>query len=298
MEEFHGHPEIEQAGKLLRCSHDAMATTFGLDISGEEEIYAGDVCRECWNEVDRVEKELSSYITFSDISRISRLEKGQRIKIGPIAFQCLQEAQKLYEATSGAFDVTMASARPAGAEQSFPIELDEENHAAGPTEEGVNIDLGGIGKGFCLDWVSRVLDLWSIENARMHAGTSTVLPRGTPLSQEEGWTVTLRHPDTSDTLGRLHMQGRAFSGSGAVAEQPHIIDPRTGKYTVPRRGAWALAPDATYADALSTAFTVMTEDEIRSFCKEYSNVTALLLSDDPQGDTLTAVGKEPRLDPL
>lgn len=298
MEEVHGHPEVESADRFYRCSHEAMATTFGLVMSGEEEDYAGDVCNECWEEVDRVEKELSSYVSFSDISRLNRLKKGEREKIGPVAFKCLKEARELYEATGGAFDVTMASAGEAGADTPFPIELDEASHMAGPTEEGVSIDLGGIGKGFCLDWVGGVLDLWSIENALLHSGMSTVLPRGTPLHREEGWTVTLRHPDTEETLGRLHMEGRAFSGSGAVAEEAHIIDPRTGEYVVPRRGAWALASDAARADALSTAFTVMSTGEIEDFCTDYPAVTALLLSDDPEDDELTTVGKDCRLDEL
>ena len=298
MEEIHGHPEVEEVGELVRCSHDAMATTFGLAISGEGEDYAGDVCRECWEEVDRVEEELSSYVSYSDISRLNRLEKGEKAKIGPIAFNCLEKSRQLYEATSGAFDVTMASAGQAGRGQAFPLELNGETHTAGPTEKNVSIDLGGIGKGFCLDWVSRVLDLWSVENALLHAGKSTVLPRGRPRHQDEGWTVTLRHPDTGETLWRLNMEQRAFSGSGAVADDPHIIDPRTGEYTVPRRGAWALAPDGASADALSTAFTVMSVEEIDEFCEDHPDVTALLLGDDPADEELTTIGRECILEPL
>jgi FAD:protein FMN transferase len=57
----------------------------------------------------------------------------------------------------------------------------------------------------------------------------------------------------------------------------HIIDPRTGEPAAAKIAAWSLGPDATRADALSTAFMVMTPDEIRDFCTAHPPFRALLV---------------------
>ena len=300
MGRIHADAEVDSSdAHIFRCSHQAMATTFGMAIAQEEDDYAESVCRECFREVDRLEDELSSYVPHSDISHLNRLEKGETVKIGPWAFECLTIARRLYYETYGAFDVTMASAGPAGsgtkgAEQEgsklrFPVDLDEEDHSVGPTMSGVQVDLGGIGKGYALDRLDGILKMWSVDKALFHSGGSTVRTRGKPGGKMDEWVVMLRHPDTDDFIGQVPIGERALSGSGADLEGPHIIDPRTGEYSVPRRGAWALSPTAAEADALSTAFTIMSRKEIETFCAGHEDVSALLLDEDGR---IESVGRE------
>jgi thiamine biosynthesis lipoprotein len=67
---------------------------------------------------------------------------------------------------------------------------------------------------------------------------------------------------------------RALSASGTAVKGNHIIDPRTGRPVQDRLRAWAGAPTAALADALSTAFMVMTEAEIRECCGRHAEVSA------------------------
>ena len=292
MTETERHMSVEKprADDVFLDSHEAMDAVFGIALVGEVEGYARGFATECWRMLDRLEEELSRFVPYSDISRINRLDRGERVTVGPAAFECLVTARRLYTETYGAFDVTMGtgplnrSGGPNAPESSrpprpFPLELDESNHTAGLTEDGVTVDLGGIGKGFALDRLRRLLEEWSIEDAILHSSESTILPCGVPPDSRKRWSVTLRHPDSGETLARLYLGGRAGSGSGAERVGPHIVDPRTGEYELPRRGAWALAPHATTADALSTAFTVMSRDEVEAFCEDHPDVTALLQSD-------------------
>jgi thiamine biosynthesis lipoprotein len=77
-------------------------------------------------------------------------------------------------------------------------------------------------------------------------------------------------------LARHYLQGRALSGSG-LQKGGHIIDPRTAQPVKDKRAAWASAPDAATADALSTAFMVMTPDEIKKYCLLHQDVPAMII---------------------
>ncbi|OPZ02022.1 MAG: ApbE family protein [candidate division BRC1 bacterium ADurb.BinA364] len=56
----------------------------------------------------------------------------------------------------------------------------------------------------------------------------------------------------------------------------HILDPRTGRWAAGKAGAWALAPAAAEADALSTAFLVMNREEVEALCARRPEIAALL----------------------
>jgi thiamine biosynthesis lipoprotein len=66
----------------------------------------------------------------------------------------------------------------------------------------------------------------------------------------------------------------ALSGSGTAVQGAHLIDPRAGRAAARIHRVWALAPSATQSDALSTAFFVMSEEEIARFCGDHPQVGA------------------------
>ena len=77
------------------------------------------------------------------------------------------------------------------------------------------------------------------------------------------------------------LRDRAMSGSG-LERGSHIIDPHTGCVVEGKVGAWALAPTAAIADAYSTAFMVMTVEEVQRRCERDANVSALLVLGGPK----------------
>jgi hypothetical protein len=56
--------------QIWRFTHNAMACTWQLIIAGEERDYAENVSYVAWDEVDRLERELSRYIAASDVSQV------------------------------------------------------------------------------------------------------------------------------------------------------------------------------------------------------------------------------------
>jgi len=303
---------------LQRFSHEAMATTFEVIILHKDARYAQQAAWAAFNELDRLEAELSRFIENSDISRINNLAAEQSLRVGLDAFECLKLGARIYAETNGAFDITIGSllgcwldenekARTPSKEQLnlarertgvHLFELDEAEHTvqvlapaillaplllAKQNEglrkseaAGVQIDLGGIGKGYAVDRMAEMLRDWSIDTAVIHGGYSSVLAMDAP-SGRKGWPLTLSNPDNrKQTLAGLHLQGRALSGSG-LQQGRHIIDPRTAQPVEGKRAAWACAPDAATADALSTAFMVMTPDEVKKYCSNHPDILAMIV---------------------
>jgi thiamine biosynthesis lipoprotein len=156
------------------------------------------------------------------------------------------------------------------------LKLDEAEHTVELLTSPVQIDLGGIGKGYAVDRMAELLREWSITAALISGGYSSVLALNTPPGTKD-WPVTLSHPgNCKQILSRLHLQNRAISASGLRKGQ-HIIDPRTAQPAEGRLAAWASAADAATTDVLSTAFMVMAPDEIRKYCLRHPDVLGMVI---------------------
>ena len=94
---------------MKRFSHEAMATTFELLIVHEDKRYASQAAVAAFDEVDRLENELSRFLENSDVTRINNLPAHQSLQLGLDTFECLKIAKRIYNETNGAFDVTIGT---------------------------------------------------------------------------------------------------------------------------------------------------------------------------------------------
>lgn len=259
-------PKPQSPGAVRRLSHRAMATVFEALIANVDEKSARAGAEAAFAEIDRMEKQLSRYKPYSDISRINATEPGKAVVVEIETAECLQAALDMWRRTGGAFDPTAGSkdADDSGRKGMKRLVIDDEAMTVTRLDAGVRLDLGGIGKGYALDRAAEVLAEWGVADALLHGGTSTLLALGSRPGIE-GWTAELRDPlDDLAGLGSVTLRDCAFSGS-STARTRHIIDPRTGKALPANLAAWAVAADAAAADALTTALCVMGDDEIKRF---------------------------------
>lgn len=296
-----------------RFAHAAMATTFEIVVQHEDKVYAQQAADAAFDEADRIEGELSRYIENSDIARINNLPAGQPLLVGIETFECLKVSADVYADTDGAFDVTIGllldcwrdedkkPRTPSPEELAFAREhtgmsllhLDEATHTVELTSSPIRVDLGGVGKGYGVDRMAALLREWSIDRALIHGGYSSVLaldaPQGAP-----GWPVTLSDPhDRSRILARLNLKNGAVSGSG-LEKGSHIIDPRIARPIEGKIAAWSVTPDAGTGDALSTAFMIMTPEEVRRYCAGHPETAGLLiLPTEGPSEQIVAVGTWP-----
>jgi thiamine biosynthesis lipoprotein len=273
-----------------------MATTFEIVILYEDGRYAQQAAQAAFDRLDRLEQELSRYIENSDISRINNLAVGQSTRVSLETFECLQLSRRINAETKGAFDITVGSLMncwlnpdkslrvPSKEELDLArqrtgmnhLQLDESQFSVRLLKDHVQVDLGGIGKGYAIDKMAELLREWSIDVALIHGGYSSALGVDSPR-EKKGWPVTLSNPrNLKQTLAMLFLQNRALSGSG-VQKGRHIIDPHRQEPVEGRCAAWACACDAATADALSTAFMIMSPDQIEQYCSRHPDVLAMVI---------------------
>lgn len=101
-----------------------------------------------------------------------------------------------------------------------------------------------------------------------------------------GWTIGVAHPLFPERrIGEIFLRDRALGTSGSTHQffrcggkrYSHVVDPRTGYPTTGVLSTTVLAPTATEADALSTAFFVLGPEKTAAFCANRPEIGALLV---------------------
>jgi thiamine biosynthesis lipoprotein len=283
---------------VRRFSHEAMATVFEVHGVHPDERYAAQAAQAAFDLTDRLERELSRFLTNSDITRINHLAAGESTRVSPSTLECLVIARHMFDLTGGAFDVSIGTGLPS-------LDLDADDFLVRATKDGVRVDLGGVGKGYAVDRMAELLEEWGLEMSLVHGGFSSVLALEPP-GGSEGWPLTLSDPSApSRVLARLSVRQTALGASG-LRKGDHIVDPRTGEAARGRLAAWVALPRppaaraesldeeepriaaAAVADALTTAFMLLSPSEIEGLCERSPGLEAWILpepADDPRGET-------------
>lgn len=243
--------------KTLRLGRRAMACLFEVIAVGDDEPLLRSAAEEALAEIDRLDDQLSRFLPTSEVSRLNAAGRAERVEPGLYAL--LRRACEIRDMTGGAFDVAPGMKLSSGR-----VTLDRP------------IDLGAIGKGYALDRAAAILRARGVTTALLHGGSSTILAMGR-------WPVGIVDPRDGRRRGRVTLVDRALSASSGLGKivdgRGHIVDPRTGREpdTI---GAWSMAPNATDADALSTAFCVM--DDVAGFIAAHPAYGAIVQSADEQ----------------
>jgi thiamine biosynthesis lipoprotein len=281
---------------LRRFAADAMATVFEVLCVHPDARYAGQAAHAAFEEVHRLEQELSRFRPNSDVSRVSALAAGETTRVSPSTMECLALARVLFELTAGAFDVSLGTGLDG-------LDLDPESLTVHVRRGGVRLDLGGIGKGYAVDRMAEILDEWGIDAALLHGGFSSVLALEPPPGSA-GWALTLSAPGAKDApvLERLSVRHRSLSASG-TRKADHIVDPRSGE-PVRDRAVWVSVPSppqrgkerppaegwpdlerspSAVAEGLSTAFMVLGRADVATLCERAPGIEAWLFGEAPAG---------------
>jgi FAD:protein FMN transferase len=169
------------------------------------------------------------------------------------------------------------------------VHLDRRSRSVRFDTPGVGIDLGGIGKGIALDAAARVLRGRGVRRALLDFG-GQVLALGKP-GDSRGWEVGVADPDDRGiAVGALRAADISVATSGnsersvasARGVTGHILDPARQRPAGFPGSVTVVAPDATTADALSTALFVMGPDRGTTWA-EARGIPALYLWHDASG---------------
>ncbi|MBN1852158.1 MAG: FAD:protein FMN transferase [Pirellulales bacterium] len=256
---------------VITLRHEAMATDFWLAVANDDARYARQAAAEAMNELDRLEGLLSRYIDQSDVARIGCVRSGDSFLLHPDTYDCLDQALAMGSDTLGAFNIAFRQ-KPHGPTAKFFV-LNRRPPTIRILCDHLQLDLGGIGKGFALDRMAALLHEWDLPCFLVRASTSTVLAGKAPPG-EHGWPIRF---GPRNHASRLWLREAAFSGSGIIVDRGHIVDPHTGQSATKRQMTWAATTTAAEADALSTALMVMSDGAIRAYCQHNPCVLAYAL---------------------
>lgn len=249
---------------------------------------------------DEVERALS---VFNPDSVLSRLNAGGEIELPLIDDPCACDILKVISfsletarATDGAFDPTVNplmrlwgfrkgvenAEAPSEASISNVLATVGYRHVGITTnvegratvkfdKPGVELDLGGIAKGYAVDLAYERLVKAGAANFLVNFG-GNIRVHGKPVNGGDVWRMAIRDPanpgrTTGDVLELAGGEAVATSGSYERYVEiegrrySHILDPRTG-HPVGRGGSVSVvAPTAMAADAFSTAYFVAGESQ-------------------------------------
>ena len=275
------------AGEPLRIedSVDAMGATYTVIAYAEDRQQLEDGLEAAFAEARRLEAMLSNYAPASEWSKVNRLAAERPVPVSQELFDLLSSCVEFGRQSEGTFDITVGplmrvwgfykgSGRlPSKAEISQAeanvgyqnIVLDAANRTVRFSKAGVDIDPGGIGKGYAVDKMIEKLKEHGIRSALVSAGGSSIYGLGAPPN-DTGWTVRIRHPRKwSETVQELQLKDESLSTSGDYEKffeaggkiYSHIMDPRTGYPAEGTLSVSVVAPRTFTSEAWTKPFFVL-----------------------------------------
>jgi thiamine biosynthesis lipoprotein len=284
-----------------------MGTTveFNVPVERNEIRGAARVCDMAESRISELDNMLSIFNDSSAVSEINKDNTKQIITVNPELFLLIKRAKEYYMLTQGAFDITVA---PLTEEYGFgenvkgppdsqaisnilgyigldKIELNEEKGALIFKDPRVQIDFGGLAKGYAVDEATKIFKANNIKNALINIG-GDLYCLGSNLGGEK-YSIGIKNPDDKEEImAILRITDRAVATSGSYENffvyndemYSHIIDPRSG-YPASNnlRSVTIIADDCTTADAIATAVFVLGEDKGLALIGKLSNTECLLV---------------------
>ena len=277
--------------KKYHFSENKMGSPFNIILICDDSLKARQLAKASFLLVDSLVNILSDYDSTSELSRISaNAGKGPQ-QVSSIMWNMLEKSKRCYEISNGSFDISIGALshlwRKARKQKMFPdstsitearkktgldkMILEPVHHRVTLKEEGMILDMGGIGQGFIAQQVMDYLSKKGIKQALVDVSGDIVVsdaPDGT-----DGWTIGINLPEATDDLlpRKLLLHNTAVTTSGDAYQfiehdgkkYSHIIDPRTGYGISSQRNVTVIASNGTDADWLTKACSILPIAEAR-----------------------------------
>ena len=283
-------------------SRVSMACTYTIVLYGKDPKQLPLVASAALDEADRIDALMSNYKSESPLSLINREAGKGPVPVEPELYRFLKRCVEYSRESDGAFDITVGPLmktwgffRDEGrVPWSFEIwsvlrhvgyqylKLDDVHRTIQFEKEGMEIDLGGIAKGYAVDQIVEILKEQKIERAFISAGGSTLYGLGTPPDRA-GWEVKLRDPqfphDPKKSSITVLLKDRCLSVSGNYEKffvvggvtYSHIMNPKTGRPVENMLSVAVLTQNGTDGDALDDSFYVMGVEKSKVLLTKYTD---------------------------
>ena len=279
-----------------------MGVDVRIVVYAPDKLGAERACAAAFERFAELDTIMSDYRIDSELNRLCAGAGGPATPVSRDLFTVLERSQDVARRSGGAFDVTCGPIvrlwRRARKTRALPspneieraralvgwqhLHLDARKQTARLDLAGMQLDLGGIGKGYGDDGAQQVLKRFGITRALVDAGGDLVVSG--PPPGETGWKIAVPNAADHADAPPLLFANRAISTSGDTEQfvdiggkrYSHIVDPRTGQALTDRIAVTVLARDGLTSDGLSTAVSVLGVAKGQTLTRAYAGVTAYI----------------------
>ncbi|MFN4259431.1 MAG: FAD:protein FMN transferase [Gemmataceae bacterium] len=265
-----------------------MGTRFQIILYAPDQDTADRAQTAAFARIAELEQMMSDYRPNSELMRLCAQAGGEPVPVSAELFYVLEKAQEVSRKSDGAFDVTIGPLarlwREARKTKRLPdpdqlakakalvgyqlMKLDATKRTVQLLKKGMQLDLGGIAKGYAADEALKVLRQHGITRALAAAGGDIAVSDAPP--DRQGWVIGVAPLDDPDSEPSefLLLKNAAVSTSGEAEQYveidgqrySHIVDPRTGLGMTGRNSVTVVAPHGIQADSLTKLVALLGPD--------------------------------------
>ena len=287
-----------------------MGTEVHLSAWTTDEAAAVAAFKRVFDEFDRLDALMSVWKEGSDILRVNAAAGKSAVAVSPEVREVLHESLEVSDWTSGKFDVTYAAlsglwkfdqdidGRVPDRSKIAPrlplinyreLQIDDRAGTAFLARAGMQVNLGGIGKGYAIDRAVTILRGAGLADFMVQSGGDLFVAGrrgGRP------WRVGIQDPrGPANTLfAAIELTDAAFSTSGDYERYfirdghryHHILDPDTGEPAQLSRSVTIMARNATLSDGLSTGVFILGAEKGMALIERLPDVEGVIVTSDNQ----------------
>lgn len=281
----------KQQERLLKVTRTSLHTITSMTVVTSNEQQAQQAIDAAYRELERLGQMLNFYADDSELASINKNAGIRPVKVSPETFDVIQKAVFASENTEGAFDATVGPLvklwdfKKGVIPDKDDIEelldqvgyknivLDASAQTVYLKEEGAQIDLGGILKGYAADKASLVLQKNGLSSGIVTVGGEVRAfgnkPDGAP------WIVGIQNPrqkgPNDEVIATIALSNRSISTSGDYIKffekdgvrYHHILNPKTGYPAEQCGSVTVIANDGITADGFSKIFVLGPEKGLK-----------------------------------
>ncbi len=283
-----------------------MGTMFQMVLYSPTKELAETASQLAFKKIEQLNSIMSDYDPNSELMRFCKQYRNGNKEFTSLSqelFEVLEIGQSIAKESEGKFDMTIRPVvvlwRMSRRTQKFPeghelqkalslvnyqdLELQKSNHSGRLKKQGMELDLGGIAKGYAADQALDVLNKRGITSALVAAG-GDIAVRNPPPGQL-GWRIEIAKLPGEKNKSILLLKNQAVSTSGDSenyvyidgVRYSHLIDPTTGIGLTGQRSVTVIAPKGIFADAYTKVGSILPHKQALEWYSKRKGVEVRLL---------------------
>ncbi len=294
-------------------SEPHMGTNVRLVLYAPDAEAAKLASKDAFARVAQLDKMMTDYDPDSELMRLCAKnadKAGAPVKVSPELFYVLSKGQEVARLSDGAFDMTVGPLvklwRRSRRTQRLPsekelaeakarvgyrkLELDEKAQTVTLRTSGMQLDLGGIAKGYAADEMLVAVKKHGISSALAAVGGDIAVSDAPP--GKPGWIIDVaplakQHPER-----RLSLSNMAVSTSGDKEQYvvidgvrySHIVDPRTGLGQTGQRSVTVIARHGITSDSMTKPVALLDPEKALALIEQTPDAAALIVVKTDKGE--------------